>query len=261
MTEHIALPGATIAFTDSGRGAPAFVFLHYWGGAGRSWRRVIAALGEGYRSLAPDLRGWGASAVTDGRYDLEAMADDVAGLLLARGLGRVVLVGHSMGGKIAQMLAMRGLPGLAGLVLVAPAPFSPMPVPAEMRAAMRASYDSAAGIDQALGVLAGPGLDAEARATVLEDTQRGAPGAKDAWTAAGMIADLGPGLGRFTGPAAILVGDADRVEDAGRLRALYAEALPQADFRLLPGIGHLAPFEAPDAIAAACRSVATACAA
>lgn len=254
MTKTVALPGVHLAFSESGEGSPAFVFLHYWGGAGRTWSRAIAALGERHHCLAPDLRGWGASEVTDGRYDLEAMADDVTGLIAARELDRVVLVGHSMGGKVAQILAMRGLPGLAGLVLVAPAPFSPMPVPAEMRAGIRASYDSVEGITQALGIIAGPSLDAEGRAMVIEDTGRGAPGAKDAWTEHGMIADLGPGLGRFTGPAAILVGDADRVENAERLRALYTEALPQARFTLLEGIGHLSPLEAPEAIAAACRT-------
>jgi hypothetical protein len=58
-------------------------------------------------------------------------------------------------GKVAQIVAKRKLPGLAGLVLIAPAPPTPMPVPQEVRQAMLQSYQSAEGVVQALGVLAG----------------------------------------------------------------------------------------------------------
>lgn len=175
--------------------------------------------------------------------------------MAARSLKRFVLVGHSMGGKIAQMLAIRGLPGLAGLVQVAPAPPSPMPVPPEVRAGMLASYGSAEGVAQALGVLTNKPLSGADRALVIEDTLRGAPDAKRAWTDTGIIADLGPGLHRFTGPATIVVGSADRVEDASRLRRIYAQQLPQAQLRIIEGAGHLSPLEAPDALADACRGL------
>ncbi|HTI02798.1 MAG TPA: alpha/beta hydrolase, partial [Acidisoma sp.] len=243
-----------IALTDQGAGEPAFVFLHYWGGAGRTWRHVVAQMGDS-RLILPDLRGWGASVATDGRFDLDTMADDVAAVIATKSVKRFVLVGHSMGGKIAQILAMRGLPGLAGLVLVAPAPPSPMPVPAEIRAAMLASYGSEQGVAQALAVLAGRPLSEADRAMVVADTLRGAEGAKRAWTEAGMVQDLGSGLARVAGPATILAGSADRVEDANRLRAIYAGELPRAAFRQLQGIGHLSPLEAPAEIAAACRDM------
>lgn len=255
MTDFIDTKGARIAVTDQGSGETALVFLHYWGGSARTWHHVTAELNAAHRCIAIDLRGWGQSVATDGRYDLEAMADDVAAVVAAKGLTRLVLVGHSMGGKIAQLLAMRGIQGLAGLVLVAPAPTTPMPVPAEIRAAMLASYQSENGVAQALTVLTERPLSPADRAMVVADTLHGADGAKRAWTESGMIADLGQGLGAFTGPVTILVGSADKVENAERLRGLYAETLPQAQFRLIDGCGHLSPLEAPEVLADACRAL------
>jgi pimeloyl-ACP methyl ester carboxylesterase len=254
MDRAFETKGATITVSDIGSGEPTFVFLHYWGGSARTWHHVTQALSSTNRCLALNLRGWGRSVAHDGRYDLDAMAEDAASVIAAERLGRLVLVGHSMGGKIAQMLAGSALEGLGGLVLVAPAPPSPMPVPAEIRAAMLASYQSAEGVAQALTVLSRRVLADKDRAMVEADTLRGAEAAKRAWTENGMTADVG-GRGSFNGPVTVVVGDQDQVERPENLRAALAETYPQAEFRILPGIGHLSPLEAPEAIVAACREL------
>jgi pimeloyl-ACP methyl ester carboxylesterase len=87
-----------------------------------------------------DQRGWGNSVAPDGRYDIAAMADDVEVIAHKFGLKHYALVGHSMGGKVAQIVAARKPQGLVGLMLIAPAPPTPMPVPKEQRAAMLDSY-------------------------------------------------------------------------------------------------------------------------
>jgi pimeloyl-ACP methyl ester carboxylesterase len=68
------------------------------------------------RCIALDQRGWGTSIATDERYDLSAMADDVEAVTRRFGLARYVLVGHSMGGKVAQIVAGRRPKELVGLV-------------------------------------------------------------------------------------------------------------------------------------------------
>jgi pimeloyl-ACP methyl ester carboxylesterase len=164
------------------------------------------------RSIAVDQRGWGGSIATDGRYDLGAMADDAESVARALGLSRYVLVGHSMGGKVAQIVAKRRPDGLVGLVLVAPAPPTPMPVPEAQRAAMLDSYSSREGVQQALSALAGGPLSPKHREQVIEDTLRGAPAAKRAWTEHNMIEDVSAGLPAVTLPVMVVIGDLDQVE-------------------------------------------------
>jgi len=256
MTESITLQAAHIHYEDAGEGVaaangPAFVFLHYWGGSSRTWRHVIRLLAPAARCIAMDLRGWGASRPLDGRYDMEAMAGDVLALVQHLGLKRYVLVGHSMGGKVAQLVARGNPAGLAGVVLVAPSPPGGMPVPVEVRAGMLASYQSAEGVAQALGILAHRPLADDDRQQVIADTLGGADLAKSYWTEAGMIADIGDIAG-ITVPVRILVGDQDQVERADVLKPLYAGLLPAAQFQVLEGVGHLSPLEAPEAVARQC---------
>jgi pimeloyl-ACP methyl ester carboxylesterase len=244
--------GAAIHVRERGRGEPVLIFLHYWGGSSRTWQSVVERLGEKRRTLVLDQRGWGDSIATDERYDLAAMADDVEAVVQKFGLKCYVLVGHSMGGKVAQIVAARSPAGLAGLVLVAPAPPTPMPVPEERRAAMLESYGSREGALQALSVLAGSPLSPELRERVIEDTLRGAPGAKRAWTESGMIKDVSAGLDTVTAPVTVVIGDLDQVEHEAALREIFGRLLPQATFQVLRGVGHLSPLEAPEAVADAC---------
>lgn len=247
--------GGAIRVTESGAGEPALVFLHYWGGSSRTWQGVIDRLAGKARCLALDQRGWGESIATDGRYDLAAIADDVEAVARKLGLRDFVLVGHSMGGKVAQIVAGRRPAGLAGLVLVAPAPPTPMPVPEAQRAAMLASYGSRDGILQALSVLTARPLPNELREQVIEDTLAGAPEAKPAWTDRGMIEDVSEELVGVTTPTIVVIGDRDQVEHEAPLREAFARFLPQATFRVLEGVGHLSPLQAPDAVADACLAL------
>jgi len=208
----IQTDGAAIRIVESGVGEPALVFLHYWGGSARTWHRVIDRLSGQVRCVAIDQRGWGDSIATDARYDLAAMAHDVESVIRALDLRRYVLVGHSMGGKVAQIFAKRQPEGLVGLLLVAPAPPTPMPVPEAQRAGMLASYGSREGVLQALAVLAGAPLPEDLSEQVIEDTLHGAPEAKRVWTDHGMIEDVSAGLDAVTIPVSILVGSRDRVE-------------------------------------------------
>jgi pimeloyl-ACP methyl ester carboxylesterase len=132
-----------------------------------------------------------------------------------------------MGGKVAQIVAKRRPSGLLGLVLVAPAPPTPMSVPEAQRAAMRASYGSREGGLQALSVLAGGPLPDDLREQVIEDTLRGA------------MEDISAGLDAVKIPVSIVVGRNDRVEHESALREIFGRLLPQATFRVLERSGHL----------------------
>jgi 3-oxoadipate enol-lactonase len=246
---------ATLAFTDTGEGEATLIFLHYWGGSARTWAPVTVRLEPCVRCVVLNLRGWGGSSALDGRYGLDAMVEDVMTLISALDPKAFVLVGHSMGGKIAQMVAKRDPARLRGVVLVAPAPPTPMEVPAPQRAAMLESYQTREGVLQALGVLTASPLPETLREQVISDTLAGHPDAKRAWTEIGMLEDVSAGLDKVIIPVQVVVGDRDRVERQDDLRASLTPALPQARFRLLAGVGHLSPLESPAAVAEACTSM------
>lgn len=236
---------------DIGSKEPALVFIHYWGGTGRTWDRVAKPLSERHCCVALDLRGWGGSDKNADKYDLHTQADDVAAIIQSLGLSQYILVGQSMGGKIAQILGSRRPVGLKTIVLVAPAPPTPMAASKEQRDAMLDSYQSAAGVDIALSILTEKQLSPEMRKQVAEDTLGGAPAAKSAWTQQGMTLDISHLVGNINVPTTVIVGDADKVEHEEVLRRELEGRIKGTEFIILPGVGHVSPLEAPVELAAA----------
>ena len=128
-----------------------------------------------------------------------------------------------------------------------------MQVPEEVRAGMLASYQSREGVLQALGVLAGSPLPHALHEQVIDDTLRGEAGAKRAWPDRGMTQDVSAGLEGVTLPVGVLIGERDQIEREAVLRPALSRLLPQATFTIVPGMGHLLPLEAPEAIALTCK--------
>ncbi|MGA9945502.1 MAG: alpha/beta fold hydrolase, partial [Candidatus Cybelea sp.] len=116
--------GAELAFVESGFGEPALMFVHGWQADHTVWAGVIDALGPQMHTIAADLRGSGESMRASGPYRLERFARDLHALINARGVGPVVVVGHSMGGTVALRFAVDYPQATRGLVLVAPVPAS-----------------------------------------------------------------------------------------------------------------------------------------
>jgi pimeloyl-ACP methyl ester carboxylesterase len=251
LDRNLRANGLDFNVRDIGNKEPALVFIHYWGGTGRTWDLVARQLSERHRCVAPDLRGWGGSDRTADSYDLHVQADDISAIIQSLGLLQYILVGQSMGGKIAQILGARRPAGLNGIVLVAPAPPTPMGAPKEQRDAILDSYQSPAGVDIALSILTSRRLSSELRKQVIDDTLGGAPAAKRAWTQKGMTLDISGLVGNINVPTTVIVGDADKVETESLLRRELASRIRGTEFIILPGVGHLSPLEAPSELAAA----------
>lgn len=239
---------------DIGTGAPALVFLHYWGGSSRTWAPVMERLSTTHRCVAIDFRGWGDSGKQATDYSLETLASDVIDVAKALGLEAFHLLGHSMGGKVAQLVAARKPPGLLGLILYAPAPPTPLDVPQDVRESYVGLYQSRKGAEIVLGNLTPHQLPEAFREQVIEDTLRGAPEAKRAWPMHGMVADISDAAARITVPVHIIAGGDDAVEPEASLRSAFGKVLRDVEFTVIPGIGHIAPLEAPAALAEAIRS-------
>jgi pimeloyl-ACP methyl ester carboxylesterase len=95
------------------------LLLHGFGNEAHIWDDFAPAVAPHYRTLAMDHRGHGDSDWDpEGRYDHDSMVRDVEFVTAALGIERLVLVGHSLGGRIATLFADRNAARMAGLVLV-----------------------------------------------------------------------------------------------------------------------------------------------
>ena len=102
-------------------GAPCLVLLHGWTvTADLNWFRCYAALARQYRVISMDLRGHG-RGIRCRWFRMEDCADDVIALADQLGIERIIPVGYSMGGAVAQLTAHRHAERCAGLVLCATA--------------------------------------------------------------------------------------------------------------------------------------------
>jgi pimeloyl-ACP methyl ester carboxylesterase len=242
--------GVALHVEDQGAGDLSLVFLHYYGGSSRTWKHVTAKLAPTFRTITIDHRGWGESDAPEQGYGLADLAADAEGVISALNLRHYVLVGHSMGGKVAQLIASRQPVGLAGLILVAPSQPSPMIMPAQAREMMAGAYASRAAVEASIDtMLTAKPLSAEDREQVIEDSLRGAPQAKAAWPRSTSLEDIAAQVGDIAVPTLVIAGALDRVDPPIRLRAELLPRIPQAVMHVLPGTGHLSMLESPDAVA------------
>jgi pimeloyl-ACP methyl ester carboxylesterase len=99
--------GTRVEYTVSGSGGPAVLLIQGVGVIGEGWRPQIDALSDRFRVVAFDNRGIGRSALAAGApVTIQAMAEDALAIMDAERIERFHVVGHSMGGLIAQQLAL-----------------------------------------------------------------------------------------------------------------------------------------------------------
>ena len=108
MTQYIRTSdGTRIAYHEVGAGEPAIVFVHGIYGNRMGFGFQEEYFSPDHRCVAVDLRGNGDSDKPDEVYSMAGYADDVAEVIRCLGLGRSILVGHSMGGQVVISVAAR----------------------------------------------------------------------------------------------------------------------------------------------------------
>lgn len=232
-------------------GRPALVLLHYFGGSGRTWKPVMDALvAAGWRCLAPDLRGFGESPAPGEdwtHYTVDTMADDIHRLIDRLRLELFIVVGHSMGGKVALALASRQPAGMAGLALVSPSPPTPEPMEVAERARLLAAYGDAGAMKKTLHkIMARPLSDSLVETTIADNLRASAP-AWRAWLEHGSREDISARVPRVQVPVRVVVGAKDQAitGDLVTREILARVGGSEAVLKSVPDVGHLLPLEAP----------------
>lgn len=225
---------------------PTLVFLHYWGGTARTWHPVIDRL-PGHGTLSIDARGWGRSRALPGPYTLEQLARDTHAVIADAGVSDYVLVGHSMGGKVAQLVAAARPAGLVGLVLVGSGPAKPAAVvTGEYQERLSGAYDSEESTATVRDtVLTATPLSDELKAQVIADSRSGATEARLEWPLHGIAQDITNEARTIDVPVLVIAGEHDQVEPVEVLRDNLLPYLAHADLQVIQGSGHLVPLEAP----------------
>ena len=235
-----------LAIDDGGpRGGstlPPVLFVHSYAGSSAHWKSALEHLRRTRRAVAFDFRGHGRSAAPPdnqtGEWAIDRIAADVGAVADALGLGRFVIVGHSMGGSIAASYAGRHPDRVAGLVVVGTPGKAPPEMAAQVLEGLRADYDKAMGAYwQSLLKNAKPatkkGREAEMKRLSKEQSM--------ALIEATFAFDPLPAIGRYPGPKLII--DTEGGESAAALH----EQLPQVERRLIPRTSHWVQLDDPKA--------------
>ena len=241
-----------IAWDRRGNGAP-LLLIHGLGYARWGWEPVLPELAEQFDVILFDNRGIGESDAPPGPYTVAEMAADAVQVLDEAGVARAHVVGTSLGGMIAQELALAHPERVDRLVLACTTPGGqkahPMPQVTVALMAEAATLEPAVAlrrfVENALApatVEAHPEIVEQIMAHRLATAQQ--PAAWAAQASAGATFDAYDRLGALAAPTLVQHGDEDVVVDP-RNADLLVELLPDARLERVPG-GHLFFWEAPE---------------
>ncbi len=236
---------------DHRRGSgPTLVFLHYWGGSARTWNLVTDRLAD-HDVLTMDFRGWSRSRGLSGPYTLSQLAADTLSVLDDAGARDYVLVGHSMGGKVAQLVAGTRPARLRGLILVGSGPAKAgAQITTEYREQLSHAYDSEESTAQARDdILTARALSDELKAQIVTDSRSSADATRTEWPLRGIAQDISERTQMVDVPTLVIAGENDHVEPAQILQQNLIPYLPGAELMVIPSTGHLIPLEAPTELA------------
>jgi pimeloyl-ACP methyl ester carboxylesterase len=245
---------------DSRSNEPTTIFLlHYLGGSALTWRWVVARLPPSVHVVAIDLPGFGDRSHSDG-FSVAEMAAAVIDRVRAERSPNWILVGHSMGAKIAMAVARQAedgdatLAGLRHLILLAGSPPGPEPMEESQRQKMSGWFLGDAEKSRAEANLfieqnVSSPLANDPHLQAVSDLLRAARPAWEAWLHGGSLEDIQAQIGILQTPALIIAGSKDENLGVDAQQRLVASHFAHHQVKVLDGAKHLLPLERPEEIA------------
>jgi pimeloyl-ACP methyl ester carboxylesterase len=251
-TRTVQAGAVALSVTESGQGPP-LLLVHGFPLSHQMWVGQLISLAAHARVIAPDLRGCGTSQVTPGVVTMEQMADDLAALLDALDVTEpIVYCGLSMGGYVGFQFWRKYAARLRALVLCDTRAVADNPdeVATRKKVAEDVRRD---------GMQLGPAMEMlprafaphslENRPSVVQGVLRTILASQPEGVAAASLGmsqrpDVRDYLPRIAVPTLVIVGEHDAISPANEMRGI-AEAIPGAEFVVIPGAGHMTPVESP----------------
>lgn len=233
-----------LAWERHGAGAP-LLLIQGLGYARWGWEPVVEPLAQSFDVILFDNRGIGESDAPEGPYTTAALAGDALQVLDEAGVERAHVLGTSLGGMVAQELALSA-PGRVGRLVLAsttPGGSASFPMPEQTVKLMTTGATLREFVENALA----PEADEELVDRILGHRERTAQ-PFDAWSAqaaAGATFDALDRVAAIAAPTLVLHGTEDAVVDS-RNATLLAERIPDARVELFPGGGHLFFWKRPE---------------
>lgn len=248
---HYSVNNINLYVKDEGKGEPTLLFLHFFGGSADTWNGVTAILKNNFRCVSYDHRGWGRSDKPATSYSISELAEDTLALIKSLDLKNYIIVGHSMGGKIAQYIAARKPSGLQKLVLVAPSP-STSTIPREDElAGMRQAYTSLESINHVIDhVFKAGDLAPQAREQLISSIRNHNEYSRLGWIDLAMQEDVSAGVDSIAVPTLIIAGENDLVDPPEHLEAKVKALIPRSEITIIENVGHLSMLQKPEKVAA-----------
>ncbi len=253
MVQKAQVGDVQIAYEVAGEGHP-LVFISGVGYGGWFWHKIVPPLAEHFQVITFDNRGAGESDKPSGPYTTAMMAADTAGLLDALGIRKAFVLGHSLGGFIAQELTLARPDLVERLILASTTYGGPnvIPItPEALEVLTKRDGDPVELVRRGIQVACAPGF-AERHPEVVEEliryrlTNPVPPAQYQAQVMAGATHNAESRISQIACPVLVLFGEHDRVVPPGNAQLLAAK-LPSAQVKILPGVGHIFPIEDPQA--------------
>jgi len=253
---EIEVNGVLTYYEERGSGTP-LVLMHGLGGSTELWKHVAGPLAEDFRVVMYDLRGSGRTATPPGPYSFDQLVADLDGVIEALGLGRVLLMGHSMSGALVLAYAAAHPEKVLGAVGVG----APAQIPDGGRDGMRSRAETveALGMGAVAETVATNGMapsfreahpnEFQAFVRLLESND---PAGYAAQCRVVAELDVTAELGNISAPVLLLAGDKDGVAPPAASEKTAA-AIPNARYVQIEDCAHILPWEKPETLLEAAR--------